>query len=203
MRFLAFGLVAVLACFYAELVGYGLHRLMHSEIVPWLSRRHMAHHVQLYGPRTRMRTATYLDRDAHRGVGGVGWEWVVPSVVLFAFELAVLCALGVPATYQAVVFVGGFVWSAVMFHRAHEAMHVDAPSLFQAGPLRRWFLRARRMHDIHHLAVDDAGRFGKNFGITFFLFDRLFGSYERRLSGINDAGVATAEARYGPRVASS
>lgn len=190
-----FGLTTVLACVYAELVGYGLHRLLHAELVPWLTRRHLAHHVELYGPRMKMRTATYLDR-AHGGVGGIGWEWIGPSVVLFGVELATLGALGVPAIHQAIFFVVGSVWSLVMFHRAHEAMHVTAPSRFHASPLRGWFRRARRRHDIHHLSIDDDGRFRKNFGIGFSWFDRLFGTCATKLDGISDVGIARAKARY-------
>lgn len=190
------GLTAVLACLYAELVGYGLHRLLHSEVAPWLTRRHMAHHLRLYGPRMKMRTAQYLDREARGVVGGIGWEWIGPSVALFAVELAALGAVGVPAVHQAVFFVVGAVWSLVMFHRAHEAMHVTAPSMFEAGPLRGWFRRARRMHDIHHLAIDDEGRFRRNFGIAFFWFDRLFGTHAPKGGAISEVGIERAKARY-------
>jgi sterol desaturase/sphingolipid hydroxylase (fatty acid hydroxylase superfamily) len=186
-------LTAVLSCLYAELVGYGLHRLLHSELVPWLTRRHMVHHIHHYGPRMKMRSAAYLDGGA---VARIGWEWIAPSLALFAVELAVLSALGVPVVHRVAFFASGFLWSLVLFHRAHEAMHVTAPSVFHLSPLHGWFRRARRMHDIHHLAIDDEGRFHKNFGIAFFWFDRLFGTYAPRLGGLSDVGIGRAEARY-------
>jgi sterol desaturase/sphingolipid hydroxylase (fatty acid hydroxylase superfamily) len=83
-----------------------------------------------------------------------------------------------------------------MFHRAHEAMHVTTSSVFHTRLLRGWFRRARRMHDIHHFAIDDQGRLRKNYGIAFSWFDRLFGTYAPRLDGISDAGIARAKARY-------
>jgi sterol desaturase/sphingolipid hydroxylase (fatty acid hydroxylase superfamily) len=83
-----------------------------------------------------------------------------------------------------------------MFHRAHEAMHVTAPSVFHTRALRTWFRRARRLHDIHHLAIDDEGRFAKNFGIAFSWFDRLFGTYAPRLDGLDYVGIGRAKARY-------
>lgn len=173
-------LTAVLACLYAELVGYLLHRLLHSGAIAWLTRRHLVHHVELYGPTMKLRTPTYRDRE-RGGIAGVGWEWIVPSLLLFVLELAVLNAVGVSLVKQAIILIGGFVWSLVFFYRAHEAMHVSRPSRLLASPLRGWFLRVRRLHDIHHVAIDQHGRFTSNFGITFHGFDRLFGSYRSKV----------------------
>ena len=39
----------------AELLGYILHRLMHSGWIPWLSTSHMKHHLVLYGPLQKQR----------------------------------------------------------------------------------------------------------------------------------------------------
>jgi hypothetical protein len=40
----------ICSCLVAEFAGYWLHRLLHSEQVPMLSRSHMAHRLILYGP---------------------------------------------------------------------------------------------------------------------------------------------------------
>jgi hypothetical protein len=173
-------LTAVFACVYAELVGYLLHRLLHSGWVPWLTRRHLVHHLDLYGPSMKLRTPVYRDRE-RGGIAGVGWEWIVPSLVLFVLELALLHAADVSAAKQAIILVGGLLWSVVFFYRAHEAMHVSRSSWLLASPLRGWFLRARRLHDIHHVAIDEHGRFTCNFGVTFHGFDRLFGSYRSKV----------------------
>jgi sterol desaturase/sphingolipid hydroxylase (fatty acid hydroxylase superfamily) len=174
-------LVIVLACLYTELVGYCLHRFLHGGRVAWMTRKHMVHHLDFYGPAMKMRTPTYRDRETRGGVAGVGWEWLAPSLMLVIVELVVLQVAGIGAVAQVVFFVGGSAWSVLMFYGAHEAMHVSRASRFLAWPLRRWFLHGRRLHAIHHVAIDDAGKFQGNFGILFHGFDRLFGTYLRKV----------------------
>ncbi len=73
----------VCSCLVAEVAGYWLHRLLHTDRLPFLSRRHMVHHLLLYGPLQPMRAAHY--KDATRGrfsLGNVGFEWLAPSAVL-------------------------------------------------------------------------------------------------------------------------
>ena len=45
----------------AELLGYLLHRLLHSGWIAFLSRNHMRHHLVIYGPLQEQRSQTYLD----------------------------------------------------------------------------------------------------------------------------------------------
>lgn len=45
----------------AELAGYWLHRLLHSDKFPALSRGHLIHHFLIYGPRQPMRAEEYQD----------------------------------------------------------------------------------------------------------------------------------------------
>ncbi len=179
---LAHLLIAAVAIVYNELVGYLLHRFLHSGTIAWLTRKHLVHHLEFYGPTMKMRTPSYRDREVAEGIAGVGWEWIAPSLVLVLAEFAVLLALGVPPIDQLIFFAVGLTWSVVMFYAAHEAMHVTRPTRFLAGPLRPWFLHARRLHAIHHLARGEDGRFLGNFGISFHGFDRLLGTYVDRVS---------------------
>ena len=50
----------ICSCLVAELAGYWLHRLLHSDTLPFLSRGHMVHHLLLYGPMQPMRAERYL-----------------------------------------------------------------------------------------------------------------------------------------------
>src|SRR5260221_6494661 len=75
-------IVFTLACsvLVAELAGYALHRVMHSDRFPAMSRAHLIHHLLIYGPKQPMRTAEYNDATTGRAyIGNVGLEWVVPS----------------------------------------------------------------------------------------------------------------------------
>jgi hypothetical protein len=52
----------------AELLGYGLHRLLHSGIVPALSRNHMKHHLVLYGPLQKQHSTAYHNATEGRAL---------------------------------------------------------------------------------------------------------------------------------------
>jgi sterol desaturase/sphingolipid hydroxylase (fatty acid hydroxylase superfamily) len=52
-------------------------------------------------------------------------------------------------------------------------------------------------YDIHHHAVDDNGRMEANFGIGFFLFDRVFLTIGLRHRPFNRTGFEAARLRYG------
>ena len=43
----------------AELLGYLLHRLLHSGWIRWLSASHMKHHMVLYGPLQKQRPSEH------------------------------------------------------------------------------------------------------------------------------------------------
>jgi hypothetical protein len=62
----------------AEFAGYWLHRLLHSDKIPALSRGHLIHHFLIYGPRQPMRAGDYHDATDNRfsvGNGGSnGWR---------------------------------------------------------------------------------------------------------------------------------
>jgi hypothetical protein len=63
------------------LLGYLLHRLLHSGRIGFLSRSHMKHHLALYGPLQPQRPGTAY-HDATTGdvaIGNVGLEWLLPG----------------------------------------------------------------------------------------------------------------------------
>ncbi len=63
--------------------------------------------------------------------------------------------------------------------------------------LRSWFLKARRLHDIHHRSVDSEGFMDSNFGIGFYFFDRFFRTMAKRHRPLNWRGYKAAIERYG------
>lgn len=176
----------VLACLYTELAGYCMHRLLHSGRVAWLTRKHLVHHLELYGPGMKLRSPVYRDRALPEGVAGIGWEWIVPSAVLMVGELAVLRWLGVRGVNQGIFLVASLGWSWLTFYAAHEAMHLSTPAILRVPTLRGWFLHARRLHDVHHVAREGE-RFLGNYGMSFHLFDRVFGTYLPRVPSSSEA----------------
>lgn len=186
------------ACLLADFFGYWLHRLLHSDKIPLLSRGHLIHHFLIYGPGQPMRLEKYHDATDHRfSVGNIGLEWLVPSAIILAVLWVAMRLVHLPALYQIIALATLVVWPLFMFSYLHDRMHLSDFWMERTPLLRFWFRSARRMHDIHHHAVDDNGRMEANFGIGFFLFDRVFRTMGSRHRPFNREGFEAARLRYG------
>jgi sterol desaturase/sphingolipid hydroxylase (fatty acid hydroxylase superfamily) len=186
------------ACLVAELSGYWLHRLLHSEKLPFLSRAHMIHHLLIYGPDQPMHTQNYKDATSRRlALGNIGAEWLVPSAFILALAWLAMMSLRVPAIDQLFALITLAIWPFTTFSYLHDRMHLQNPWMARIPVIRQWFLKVRRLHDIHHHRVNDAGRMDTNFGIGFHLFDRLFGTLATRHRQLNQKGFEAARHRYG------
>lgn len=185
------------ACFSAELLGYALHRLLHSGAIRFLSRNHMKHHMVLYGPLQDQRSDAYHDSTAgDLSLGNIGMEWLVPAGALIAIAVAAFRFFHVPLVFQLTYFVTTLGWSFLMFSYLHDVMHIEGFWLTKNRWLRNWFLSARRLHDIHHEAINDEGLTNTNFGIGFFFFDRVFGTFLSRKISFNHVGYDAARRRF-------
>jgi sterol desaturase/sphingolipid hydroxylase (fatty acid hydroxylase superfamily) len=188
----------VLSCLLAEFFGYWLHRLLHSDKIRFLSHGHLIHHLLIYGPGQPMRHDHYHDATDNRfSVGNIGLEWLIPSAVLLGAVWLLLLALHLPAPYQLVVLATLIAWPIFTFSYLHDRMHLCDFWMAHHPVFRRWFLNARRLHDIHHHALNTCGRMDTNFGIGFFLFDRLFRTLAVRHRPFNRPGFEAARDRYG------
>jgi sterol desaturase/sphingolipid hydroxylase (fatty acid hydroxylase superfamily) len=186
------------ACLLAEFFGYWLHRLLHSDKIPFLSRGHLIHHFLIYGPGQPMRLDEYHDATDNRfSVGNIGLEWIAPSAMILATLWGAMRLAHVPALYQMIALATLVAWPLFMFSYLHDRMHLSNFWMERTPVLRFWFRAARRLHDIHHHAADDDGRMDTNFGIGFFLFDRIFRSIAPRHRPFNRAGFEAARLRYG------
>lgn len=184
-------------CVTAEFMGYWLHRLLHSGWIRFLSRNHMKHHLVLYGPLDEQRSHKYHD-VTHKSLslGNIGVEWLIPAALLIMLVLTLLHFLGVSSLYR-VLFLGGTLgWSFVMFSYLHDVMHIKGFWLERNRLLKGWFRSARRLHDIHHCVINNRGLMDKNFGIGFFFFDRLFGTFSAERGRFNRPGYEAARRRF-------
>jgi len=181
----------------AELLGYGLHRLLHSGAIGFLSRNHMKHHLVLYGPLQEQQSSGYHDAtDGSIALGNIGVEWLLPAGVLIGSALGCFYILHVRPLHQLIFFGVTLGWSFLMFSYLHDLMHIDGIWLASNRCLKRWFLSARKLHDIHHQVVNDEGLMNKNFGIGFFFFDRIFGTLAAEATGFNVMGYRAAQERF-------
>jgi sterol desaturase/sphingolipid hydroxylase (fatty acid hydroxylase superfamily) len=182
----------------SEFLGYILHRLLHSGRIAWLSQSHMIHHLVLYGPWDPMRPGVDY-RSATEGrarLGNVGLEWLVPGAAMLGTLRGVFSLMRVPRGQQITFFTTSLLWSFVVFSYLHDRMHEKGFWMEGTPVLRRWFLRARDFHDIHHMALNNDGLMDRNFGIGFFVFDRLFGTRSERCEKFNENGYERALQRF-------
>ena len=194
------GVVATLAgsVVVAELAGYWLHRMLHSDKFPALSRGHLIHHFLIYGPRQPMRAAKYHDATDNRfSVGNIGLEWLAPSAVILLACWGLMFLFRVPDVYQILSIATLLVWPLLMFSYLHDRMHLENFWMTRVPLLKTWFLNARRLHDIHHRSVNSAGFMDANFGIGFYFFDRFFCTLSKRHRPFNWTGYRSAIERYG------
>ena len=194
------GVVATLmgSVIVAEFAGYWLHRLLHSDKFPSLSRGHLIHHFLIYGPRQPMRAGEYHDATENRfSIGNVGVEWLAPSAFILLFLWGVMALAGVPAVYQVLALGTLLSWPILMFSYLHDRMHLENFWMTRIPLLRVWFLKARRLHDIHHRSVNGEGYMDTNFGIGFYFFDRFFRTMTKRHRAFNWGGYQAALGRYG------
>jgi sterol desaturase/sphingolipid hydroxylase (fatty acid hydroxylase superfamily) len=194
------GIVATLvdSVVVAEFAGYWLHRLLHTDMFPALSRGHLIHHFLIYGPGQPMRAGHYHDATEDRfSIGNVGLEWLAPSALILLFCWGVMALLGVPPVSQVLALCTLLGWPLLMFSYLHDRMHIENYWMTRVPLLRAWFLKARKLHDIHHRSVNSAGYMDTNFGIGFYFFDRFFRTMAKRHRPFNWQGYQAAVWRYG------
>jgi len=110
-----------------------------------------------------------------------------------------MALLGVAPAYQVLALCTLLGWPILMFSYLHDRMHIENFWMTRVPLLRSWFLRARRLHDIHHRSVDGSGYMDTNFGIGFYFFDRFFRTIARRHRAVQLAGLPRGDPalRYG------
>ena len=186
------------SCVVAEFLGYWLHSLLHSGKIRFLSRSHMEHHLEFYGPLQHQRPGSkYLDSTDDRiALGNIGLEWLLPAGVLLGMSYGVFRLLGVRAIYQGTYFVVVIGWSLVSFSYLHDRMHVRHFWMEKSRCTRWWFRKVRRLHDIHHRTINDHGKMNMNLGIGCYLFDWVFGTLAFQQRPFNHKGYEEAKRLY-------
>ena len=199
-HFTFIGVVATLvdSVVVAEFAGYWLHRLLHSDKFPVLSRGHLIHHFSIYGPRQPLRAHEYHNAtDKRFSLGNVGLEWLAPSAIILIFCWGAMELLDVAWVYQAIALGTLLGWPILMFSYLHDRMHIENFWMTRVPLVTIWFLNARRFHDIHHRTMNPSGFMDTNFGIGFNFFDRFFQTICKRHRPFNWAGYQAALDRYG------
>ena len=195
---LEWGTLVLGSLFIAELYGYFLHVLLHSYIFPSLSIGHMNHHISSYPPGKKMRSNKYIQNIKENDVlvFGLGLEWLVPSFIILVFTIFFEWLIGISFFKIAISVSIILLYTIFLFWFLHETLHIKNHPILKIKIIKKWYLKARKMHDIHHHYVNEEGLMNRNYGIAFFLFDRVFGTYLPKLRGkFNKDGAAIAKKR--------
>ena len=197
-KMLAVAAWMISAILVSELLGYVLHRLLHSGWIRFLSTNHMKHHLLLYGPLQKQRPGReYLDATTgHLAIGNVGLEWILPGGFLLITLGGLFTVVGIRALYQIIFFATSLAWSFWVFSYLHDRMHITGFWMERMPIVKVWFCWARNLHDIHHRVLNNQGLMDKNFGIGFAFFDWVFGTMAPVQPRFNHAGLAAAQQRF-------
>jgi sterol desaturase/sphingolipid hydroxylase (fatty acid hydroxylase superfamily) len=129
-------------------------------------------------------------------LGNFGLEWLVPAALAIVIALVAFRYFRVRLICQVFSLGITLAWSFLMFSYLHDRMHIEGTWMEGHKWIGRWFIGARRLHDIHHHCIDGSGLMNKNFGIGFFLFDRLFGTFASKGARLNRPGWERAQQRW-------
>ena len=148
-------LTLVLGFFACDVVGYGVHWLMHRRWTGPLWRAHQTHH-RLYTPRD-FASDTY--RHAGRDSTASRFTVVVLGLIGILF-LAMPWHLALVLSVEVTAY-------ALVNDYLHDATHVDGHWLGRYV----WYWRLRRAHLVHHANQK------RNLGVATFMTDRVLGTY--------------------------
>ncbi len=164
---------------YAEIIGYFVHILLHSEKVKYLSYSHMLHHIRDYGRHKPFLTGKYIasSRDRASFLGGIGMEWFVPFAVIACITFLFFYLVSMPLYVQIVFLITSVTWGYIGFNYMHSAMHIKGFWMEKNFLFKNWFKKLRMLHSIHHNNLNQGGQMVTNYGICFFFLDRLLSSY--------------------------
>ena len=190
-------LVVIGSFVFAEIYGYFLHILLHSYIFPSLSVGHMNHHILSYPSGKKMRHREYIqETNGGRLIFGLGLEWLVPSIILLLITVAIELFIGLSFAQIVTSISILLFYSIFLFWFLHETLHIKGHKILKIKFFKKWYLHARKMHDIHHHYINETGLMNKNYGIAFFWLDRVFGTYLPTMrGGYNKDGARLAKER--------
>jgi len=125
---------------------------------------HLEHHLQKYPP-SNLLSKIYRKVKWYK----TGSFLFLPPLAFVVFcGVVLLCHLGL-GTCHLVTFVVTMVTFGIVNDYVHDATHIEG-HFFER---MTWFRRLRIKHMVHHRDMK------RNYGIVFFGWDRLFGTYDK------------------------
>jgi sterol desaturase/sphingolipid hydroxylase (fatty acid hydroxylase superfamily) len=150
------------------LFGYIVHWSLHQKWAGSFNQSHMTHHLKLYP------ASDYLS-DKYRDAGKDStpkffFFAALPTLILPVILLHFLGVLTWGLTILAMCVMFGV---GLMKNYLHDAFHIRNHVLTKVPVIKTWFNNLVRLHYYHHVDMS------KNFGISTFLWDRVFKSFTK------------------------
>lgn len=150
-------LVFVLVSFF----GYAVHWSLHQNWAGRWNLAHMTHHEVLYPP-----SDYYSETYRHAGKDNTFITFAIASLPLLAFPW-VLYGLGVIGLPLTIIIALEMLLIGFLHDYLHMVFHLPSHWLNRFKAVQKW----NKSHYVHHQNMQ------KNFGIFFFMWDRLFGTF--------------------------
>lgn len=148
-------LVILLSYLYVDLMGYLIHKLVHSNLIPSMKQAHKTHHT-LYTHKDFLDT-TYRDAEGD-------------NLLFYYMPFALLSIL---FAYLFMNIVSFFVFLVILslFGFGNDIIHTQIHLTNTRLIKYNWFRKLRFLHIQHHKHHDT------NYGILSLLFDKVFGTF--------------------------
>lgn len=145
-------LTILLSYFYAEVLGYVIHRYAHKQDSPLLED-HMIHHLELYPPND-------FYSEEYRSAGSANFIFYFIPPVLATFTLLLLFL----PLYLFIISVIIMLSVGLINDQIHTQYHLFNSKLNKY----KWFQNKRNYHIKHHSHLN------KNYGLVASWMDRIF-----------------------------
>ena len=150
--------------FLVELTGYLWHRFVNhlGYLGDKIRVSHYCHHEIIY-PSDDMFSDEYI--TAHDS-----WPWLIPLVVFGYIPLIMLYRMKKLSKLLVIISLIQISIHIKIISYIHDSYHVNNHWLNQY----EWYVKNKKHHHIHHLD-------NKNYGITSYFFDHVFGTFSDRI----------------------
>lgn len=160
-------LLVPLVFFGITLFGHVTHWVIHQ---PWAGRfakAHMAHHERLYP------VNDFLS-DTYRKAGKDSTVWIFAVLSLPVLALPVIAhLLGWIGLFTMTCVIAEMLFLGWLHDYLHDAFHIRDHFLKRLPFVKGLMGRLTELHRLHHVDMS------KNFGIFFFMWDKVFKTLKR------------------------
>lgn len=163
---LAIFLTILITFLISSLFGYVVHKSLHQEWTGSVHQAHMTHHLRLYPPDDYV---SDVYRDA--GKDSTPKFFAIAAVPLVSAPI-ILWLVGALSLSLMVVALIVEVIMAFLHNYLHDAFHIRNHWLYRIPGIGSWFQHLVDLHWMHHIDMNT------NYGIFYFIFDRLFRTFQ-------------------------